>query len=133
MSPRLEEIVVFAIAAILVALFAWIYVRDPQKTTRLWMLGWIAVLVHFAAPALDNFFPSLIDFTWWLRGTTLNHCRHILHAVCFWNFFPACKARYLYLLCHGGRNPLPYGCRWGIAPVWFYISLWSSVPSMALF
>src|SRR6185437_1059552 len=71
MSPRLEEIVVFAIAAILVALFAWIYVRDPQKTTRLWMLGWIAVLVHFAAPALDNFFPQLMNFTWWLRGTTL--------------------------------------------------------------
>ena len=68
MSPRLEEIVVFAIAAILVALFAWIYARDPQKTTRLWMLGWIAVLVHFAAPALDNFFPVLMSFTWWLKG-----------------------------------------------------------------
>ncbi|HEY2361772.1 MAG TPA: PAS domain S-box protein [Candidatus Angelobacter sp.] len=71
MSPRLEEIVVFVLAAILVALFVWIYARDPQKTTRLWMLGWIAVLVHFAAPALDDFSPALVRFTWWLKGATL--------------------------------------------------------------
>ncbi|HEY2914071.1 MAG TPA: PAS domain S-box protein [Candidatus Angelobacter sp.] len=71
MSPRLEEIVVFVVGAILVLLFAWIYVRDPQKTTRLWMLGWIAILVHFAAPAVDDFFPALVRFTWWLKGATL--------------------------------------------------------------
>jgi len=71
MSPRLEEIVVFAVAAILVSLFAWIYVRDPQKTTRLWMLGWIAVLIHFAAPAFDDFFPALERFKPWLMISTL--------------------------------------------------------------
>jgi len=71
MSPRLEEIIVFALGAILVSLFAWIYARDPQKTTRLWMLGWIAVLIHFAAPAFDLFSPALIRFTWWLKGATL--------------------------------------------------------------
>jgi PAS domain S-box-containing protein len=71
MSPRLEEIVVFAVGAILVSLFAWIYARDPQKTIRLWMLGWIAVLIHFAVPAFDVFSPALIRFTWWLKGATL--------------------------------------------------------------
>jgi len=71
MSSRLEEIVVFAVGAILVSLFAWIYARDPQKTTRLWMLGWIAVLIHFAAPAFDVFSPALFRFTWWLKGATL--------------------------------------------------------------
>jgi PAS domain S-box-containing protein len=71
MSSRLEEIVVFAVGAILVSLFAWIYARDPQKTTRLWMLGWIAVLIHFAVPAFDVFSPALIRFTWWLKGATL--------------------------------------------------------------
>ncbi|HEY2170502.1 MAG TPA: PAS domain-containing protein, partial [Candidatus Angelobacter sp.] len=71
MSPRLEEIVVFAVAAILVSLFAWIYVRDPQKTTRLWMLGWIAVLIHFAVPAFDGFSPALMRLTPWLKGITL--------------------------------------------------------------
>ena len=71
MSPRLEEIVVFVVGAILVSLFAWIYARNPQKTTRLWMLGWIAILVHFAAPAFDDFSPTLVRFTWWLKGATL--------------------------------------------------------------
>ena len=71
MSLRLEEIVVFAVGAILVSLFAWIYARDPQKTTRLWMLGWIAVLIHFAAPAFDDFFPTLMHLTPWLKTATL--------------------------------------------------------------
>lgn len=71
MSPRFEEIVAFAVAAILMALFAWIYVRDPQKTTRLWMLGWIAILIHYAVPAFDNYFPSVMRFTPWLTGVTL--------------------------------------------------------------
>jgi len=123
MSPRLEEIVVFAIAAILVALFAWIYARDPQKTTRLWMLGWIAVLVHFAAPALDNFFPKLMNFTWWLRGTTLiiagtffllsvsgifsRHARRVTF------IFFVTAASILYLT----------GLQTGYRSRWFYISL----------
>lgn len=71
MSARLEEIVVFAVGTILVSLFAWIYLRDPQKTTRLWMLGWIAVLIHYAVPAFDDFFPPLMRFTPWLMGSTL--------------------------------------------------------------
>ena len=71
MSPRLEEIVVFAVAAILVALFAWIYLRDPQKATRLWMLGWIAILIHYAWPAFDDVFPPMMRFTPWFMGVTL--------------------------------------------------------------
>ena len=71
MSPQFEELVVFAVAAILVSLFAWIYVRDPQKTTRLWMLGWIAILLHFAAPAFDDFIPRLMPFTPWFMISTL--------------------------------------------------------------
>src|SRR5215831_21246563 len=72
MSPRLEEIVVFVIAAILVTLFAWIYLRDPQKTTRLWMLGWLAILVHYAVPVFDDFYPPAeMRFTPWFMGVTL--------------------------------------------------------------
>src|SRR5437868_2072487 len=71
MSARFEEIVVFGVVSILVSLFAWIYLRDPQKTTRLWMLGWIAILIHFAVPAFDDFFPTLMRFTPWLMISTL--------------------------------------------------------------
>jgi PAS domain S-box-containing protein len=71
MSARFEEIVVFCIVSVLVSLFAWIYLRDPQKTTRLWMLGWIAILIHFAVPAFDDFFPALMRFTTWSMVATL--------------------------------------------------------------
>jgi two-component system cell cycle sensor histidine kinase/response regulator CckA len=78
MSPRFEELVVFAVTIVLVALFAWIYLRDRQKSTGLWMLGWIAIFVHFAAPAFDDFFPKLMRFTEWTMTSTL-----ILAGTCF--------------------------------------------------
>jgi PAS domain S-box-containing protein len=63
MSPRFEEIVVFGIITILVALFAWIYLRDRQKSIGLWMLGWTAIWVHFAAPAFGCYLPGVGRFT----------------------------------------------------------------------
>jgi PAS domain S-box-containing protein len=71
MSPRFEELVVFGVTSIVVALFAWIYTRDRQKRAGLWMLGWIAIFVHFAAPALDNFVPPLMRYTNGIKVTTL--------------------------------------------------------------
>jgi PAS domain S-box-containing protein len=78
MTPRFEELVVFAVTIVLVALFAWIYLRDRQKSTGLWMLGWIAIFVHFAAPAFDDFYPKLMRFTEWTMTSTL-----ILAGTCF--------------------------------------------------
>jgi len=54
MSPQFEAFVVFGVTTILVSLFAWIYLRDRQKRTGLWMLGWLAILVHFAALAFNG-------------------------------------------------------------------------------
>src|SRR4249919_2322487 len=71
MSARFEEFVVFVVTSVLVSLFVWIYMREPQKTTRLWMLGWIAILVHFTVPAFDDFVPGLMPFTPWLMISTL--------------------------------------------------------------
>jgi len=71
MSARFEEFVVFVVTSVLVSLFVWIYMRDPKKTTRLWMLGWIAILVHFTVPAFDDFVPSVIPFAPWLMISTL--------------------------------------------------------------
>src|SRR5215472_17962167 len=48
--------------SILVALFTWIYIRDRQHRVRLWMLGWIAVSIHFAADLLATF--SLLSAKW---------------------------------------------------------------------
>jgi PAS domain S-box-containing protein len=71
MSPRFEELVVFGVTSIVVALFAWIYTRDRQKRAGFWMLGWIAIFIHFAAPAFDNFFPWLMRYTHWIKVATL--------------------------------------------------------------
>src|ERR1700727_878450 len=79
MSSRFEEVVVFVVVTVLVALFAWIYLRDRQKSIGLWMLGWIAIWVHFATPAFnDFFFPSLIRFTTMVMILTL-----IVAGTCF--------------------------------------------------
>ena len=71
MAARFEEFVVFAVISVLVSLFVWVYLRDRQKTTRLWMLGWIAILVHFTVPTFDDFVPGLLPLTKWLMISTL--------------------------------------------------------------
>src|SRR5690349_377564 len=71
MSPRFEELLVFGVISILVALFAWIYTRDRQPRAGLWMLGWIAIFIHFAAPAMDDFLPWVMRYTPWIKVSTL--------------------------------------------------------------
>src|SRR5579864_6113771 len=71
MSPQFEEILVFAIITILVALFAWIYLRDRQKSIGLWMLGWVAILIHFAVPPLARVFPTWPGLATWIMVATL--------------------------------------------------------------
>lgn len=78
MSPRFEEVVVFGVTSIVVALFAWIYTRDRQKRVALWMLGWIAIFIHFAAPAVDDLIPWLVRYTGWIKVVTL-----IVAGTCF--------------------------------------------------
>jgi PAS domain S-box-containing protein len=123
MSPRFEEFVVFAIITILVALFAWIYLRDRQKSTGLWMLGWSAILIHFAAPTFDNFFPSLMRFTDWIKISTL-----IVAGTCFLlsvsEVFVRQRRRIAFVFFISAAAIL-YLTGWQVnfrAP-WFYISL----------
>jgi signal transduction histidine kinase/FixJ family two-component response regulator len=63
---------------ILVGLFTWIYLRDRQQRVRLWMMGWLAIMVHFASGLLAAFAripPHLAD---WMAYSTL-----IAAAACF--------------------------------------------------
>ena len=71
MSAQFQHIVVLCVMALLVALFAWIYLRDRQWRVALWMIGWIAILIHFAAVCLLSF--SLISPTLqlWLAHSTV--------------------------------------------------------------
>jgi len=71
MSPQFEEVLVFVIITILVALFAWIYFRDRQKSIGLWMLGWVAILIHFAVPPVASHFPTWAGLATWIMIATL--------------------------------------------------------------
>src|SRR5437764_1561553 len=55
MSSQFERVVIITIMTILVTLFSWIYMRDRQQRMGLWMLGWVWILIHFAALALVEF------------------------------------------------------------------------------
>jgi len=51
MNPGIESYIVFSV---MVALFAWLYARDRNPRVKLWLYGWIAVLVHMIGPPLRH-------------------------------------------------------------------------------
>src|ERR1051325_8850363 len=51
MYPGIESCIVFTL---MVALFAWLYARNRHPIVKLWLLGWIAVLLHFVGPPLQS-------------------------------------------------------------------------------
>src|ERR1022692_4146008 len=65
MSAQFSSAVVFSVMTTLVAIFAWIYARDRQPRARYWMIGWIAILIHFLSALLGNLHiipPSVDDW-----------------------------------------------------------------------
>ncbi|HVO97044.1 MAG TPA: response regulator [Bryobacteraceae bacterium] len=79
MPPQFGRVVAVSVMAILVALFTWIYLRDRQQRVRLWMMGWIAIVVHLGAglaAAYHMIPPRLAD---WMAYTTL-----LATAACFY-------------------------------------------------
>jgi PAS domain S-box-containing protein len=123
MSPRFEEIVVFVIITILVALFAWIYLRDRQKSVGLWMMGWVAIWIHFAAPTFDDYFPSLMHYTPWAMVSTL-----VVAGTCFLLSVSEVfilQSRRIAFVALISTSAMIYvtALQFGLGSVWFYISL----------
>jgi PAS domain S-box-containing protein len=71
MSPQFEQILVFLVMSIVLSLFTWIYLRDRQQNIRLWMLGWTAVLLHFAVPLVGIWLPLPLKLARWNNAATL--------------------------------------------------------------
>ncbi len=71
MFPQFQRVVTLTVMILLVSLFTWIYARDRHQRVRLWMIGWICILTHFSAMALDSFslIPPLLAS--WLAYATL--------------------------------------------------------------
>jgi signal transduction histidine kinase/DNA-binding response OmpR family regulator len=47
-----DRVLVLSVMTILVALFAWIYLRDRRPSARLWMMGWLGIELHFVVQLL---------------------------------------------------------------------------------
>jgi signal transduction histidine kinase/DNA-binding response OmpR family regulator len=63
MVAPFNRILVVVVMTILVAIFAWIYARDRQPRAKYWLIGWIAIEVHFASALLATFhvIPPALD------------------------------------------------------------------------
>jgi two-component system, cell cycle sensor histidine kinase and response regulator CckA len=123
MSPRFEEIIVFAIITVLVALFAWIYVRDRQKSIGLWMLGWGAILVHFAAPSFSGIFSLSDNFVGWIKVITL-----IVAGTCFLLsvsevFIRQSRRVAFVVFISAAATAYISGLALGVQSPWFYVAL----------
>ncbi|PYP85045.1 MAG: hypothetical protein DMG65_21395 [Candidatus Angelobacter sp. Gp1-AA117] len=100
MSSRVEQVAIFVVMSVLVTLFTWIYLRSREKYVQFWMLGWIAVFLHFTAQLAGTF--GLLHWPWlfFFRVSTIQ-----LAGVCFVlsvsNVFATPGRRLLYLLTVG--------------------------------
>ena len=119
MSAQFEHIVVLCVMALLVTLFTWIYLRDRQWRVALWMIGWIAILIHFAAACLLSF--SLISPTLqlWLAHSTL-----VFAGPVFFSVSRACttnRKRIIFILLGAGPTILYWtGMVFAVHRPWFY-------------
>ena len=107
MFPRFDSYIVFAVMGILVALFAWIYLGDRHARVRLWLLGWIAMLIHYAAQAL--FYASILSNRFLLSVSEV---------------FSAARKRYVFLFAITFAS-LAYltALIEGVQQKWFFIAL----------
>jgi signal transduction histidine kinase/DNA-binding response OmpR family regulator len=66
---------------ILVAIFAWIYARDRQPRAKYWLIGWIAIEVHFASALLATFHVISDFLNDWLYAVLLVAAAAFFHSV----------------------------------------------------
>ncbi len=78
MPPQFGHVVTVSVMVVLVALFTWIYLQDRQQRVRLWMMGWIAIMVHFASGLLAVFSLIPARLSDWMAYSTL-----MVAAACF--------------------------------------------------
>ena len=63
---------------VLVSMFAWIYARDRQHGSRYWLIGWIAIEIHFASSLLVTYHKIPGVLAGWFAYSTL-----LVTAACF--------------------------------------------------
>ena len=81
MVAPFNRILVVFVMTILVAIFAWIYARDREPKAKYWLIGWIAIEVHFGSALLATFhvISSVLDS--WLYCVLLVAATGFYHSV----------------------------------------------------
>jgi signal transduction histidine kinase/DNA-binding response OmpR family regulator len=92
MFPQFQRVITLSVMIVLVTLFTWIYTHEHQQRIRLWMIGWIAIVVHFAGNVFWSFHCIPDRIALWLAYATL------LFAVCPF-FLSVCRLQ----ATRGGR------------------------------
>ena len=81
MVAPFNRILVVVVMTILVAIFAWIYARDRQPRAKYWLIGWIAIEVHFASALLATFHVISEVLDNWLYCVLLVAAAAFFHSV----------------------------------------------------
>jgi signal transduction histidine kinase/DNA-binding response OmpR family regulator len=81
MVAPFNRILVVVVMTILVAIFAWIYARDRQPRAKYWLIGWIAIEVHFGSALLANFHVISDRLNDWLYCVLLVAAAAFFHSV----------------------------------------------------
>jgi signal transduction histidine kinase/CheY-like chemotaxis protein len=81
MVAPFNRILVVVVMTILVAIFAWIYARDRQPRAKYWLIGWIAIEVHFGSALLDSFHVISPVLNNWLYCVLLVAAAAFFHSV----------------------------------------------------
>jgi signal transduction histidine kinase/CheY-like chemotaxis protein len=81
MVAPFNRILVVVVMTILVAIFAWIYARDRQPRAKYWLIGWIAIEIHFASALLATFHVISGVLDGWLYCVLLVAAAAFFHSV----------------------------------------------------
>jgi PAS domain S-box-containing protein len=132
MSVQSEQIVVFLIATILIALFAWIYLRDRQPRIGLWMLGWSAIYMHFTVAVLFSFALLSIRWTIFLKTSALA-IAGISFLLSVSAIYTDKRKRIAFVILTGAMSVIYTMCLvWNTRQIWIYPVLVFAASSVSL-
>ncbi|HEV2988220.1 MAG TPA: PAS domain-containing protein, partial [Candidatus Angelobacter sp.] len=132
MSAQSEQVVVFLIATILIILFVWIYRRDRQPRTGLWMLGWSAMYVHFTAVLLFHLFHLSLQWAIFLKTSALA-IAGISFLLSVSVIYTDKSRRVVFVILTGAMSMIyTMGLVWNTRQIWIYPVLVFTAASISL-
>ncbi|HXB21553.1 MAG TPA: PAS domain S-box protein [Candidatus Solibacter sp.] len=132
MSRQSEQVVVFLVMTILTTMFAWIYLRDRQPRTRLWMLGWSAIYGHFTVALLFSFSRISPHWSTFLKISTLE-VAGISFLLSVSEIYTDRRKRLAFVILAGAMSVIYTMCLvWTTKHIWIYPLILITAASISL-